>query len=262
MIKNSLKNILKNILFFVGLLAAWQLIYYLGTQVLEWWKPYAVPNPIGVWNSFVRLLMDGGLLLAVLASLKRAFLGFVISIVLGGVIGLAITNSSYLNQNLKPVLLGVQALPSICWVPFAILWYGLNEKSIIFVVVMGSIFSISLTVENGFKSVLPIYVKAAKTMGANQKDLYFRVLLPAALPTFIVGLKQGWSFAWRALMAGEVMSATIGLGYTLMMGRDTADINQVMAVMVIIVIVGIVIEKLIFDAVERKVLSKRGLIKG
>ena len=124
---------------------------------------------------------------------------------------------------------------------------------------MGSVFSISLAVESGIKEVPPIYIKAAKTMGVTPANMYTKVIFPAALPSFVAGLKQAWSFAWRALMSGEVMSASVGLGYTLMIGRDLADINQVMTVMLVIVLIGIVIDKGIFSSVENYLLKKRGL---
>ena len=196
--------------------------------------------------------MQGGRILRVLT-------GFAISLVVGVLFGILIIQSEYLSRNLKPLLLGIQTLPSVCWVPFAILWFGLNESSIIFVVVMGSVFSISLAVESGIKEVPPIYIKAAKTMGVTPANMYTKVIFPAALPSFVAGLKQAWSFAWRALMSGEVMSASVGLGYTLMIGRDLADINQVMTVMLVIVLIGIVIDKGIFSSVENYLLKKRGL---
>lgn len=189
----------------------------------------------------------------------RVLTGFAISLVVGVLFGILIIQSEYLSRNLKPLLLGIQTLPSVCWVPFAILWFGLNESSIIFVVVMGSVFSISLAVESGIKEVPPIYIKAAKTMGVTPANMYTKVIFPAALPSFVAGLKQAWSFAWRALMSGEVMSASVGLGYTLMIGRDLADINQVMTVMLVIVLIGIVIDKGIFSSVENYLLKKRGL---
>lgn len=146
--------------------------------------------------------------------------------------------------------------------PFAILWFGLGESAIIFVVVMGSAFSIAIAVESGIKSVPPIYIRAARTMGVSGQRLYTKVIFPAALPSFVSGLKQGWSFAWRALMSGEVMSASVGLGFTLTQGRDLADINQVMTVMLVIVFIGIVIDKGIFTSIEQHILRKRGLTLG
>lgn len=144
--------------------------------------------------------------------------------------------------------------------PFAILWFGLKEQAILFVVIMGSAFSVSLALENGVRSINPIYLKAARTMGASKKALYLKVIFPASLPALIAGLRQGWSFAWRALMSAEVMSASTGLGYTLILGRDLADINQVMLVMLVIIVVGICIDKFIFSSAEKRILAKRGFV--
>ncbi len=256
----KLKKIAGSIAFAIGLLILWQTLYYIGADWLKVVKPYAVPNPLGVWNSFTKLLMNGMLLSAIAYSMPRALVGFAIAIVIGIIFGILILQSEYLCRNLKPVILGIQTLPSVCWVPFAILWFGLGESAIIFVVVMGSAFSISLAVESGVKSVPPIYIKAAKTMGLNSVALYRKVIFPAALPAFVAGLKQGWSFAWRALMSGEVMSASVGLGYTLILGRDLADINQVMTVMLIIIAIGIIMDKGVFSNIENRILKKRGLI--
>ena len=155
--------------------------------------------------------------------------------------------------------MGIQTLPSICWVPFSILWFGLTQTAIIFVVIMGSAFSMAIAVDNAILNVPPIYKKAALTMGANQKQIYWKVIFPASLPELISGMKQGWSFAWRALMSGEVMTTSIGLGQTLMTGRNLADINQVMLVMVVILVVGILIDQVVFYNVAKRVLKKRGL---
>lgn len=253
------RKILGSILFFIGLLAVWQLLYVAATDWFAWAKPYAVPHPAGVAQSAKTLLMNGVLAAAVAKSMLRVLAGFLISVVVGVLFGILIIQSDYFARNLKPLLLGIQTLPSICWVPFAILWFGLKESAIIFVVVMGSVFSISLAVESGIKEVPPIYIKAAKTMGVTPGKMYTKVIFPAALPSFVAGLKQAWSFAWRALMSGEVMSASVGLGYTLMIGRDLADINQVMTVMLVIILIGIVVDKGIFSSVENHLLKQRGL---
>ena len=202
---------------------------------------------------------DGTLLEATGNSLLRGIAGFAIAVVIGVVLGLLIYQFKYLQKNLKPIILGIQTLPSVCWVPFSILWFGLTTQAILFVVIMGSTFSIAIAVDNAIKNILPIYTKAALTMGADKSQLYHYVILPASLPELVSGLKQGWSFAWRALMAGEVMTTSIGLGQTLIMGRDLADINQVMLVMLVIVIVGILIDKCIFSVIEKRLFRKRGL---
>lgn len=253
------KKIVGSIAFYIGLLLLWQLLYVVATDWFSWAKPYAVPHPSGVWASICSLFTSGTLQSAIASSILRVIIGFLIACGIGILFGILIIQSEFIARNLKPLILGIQTLPSICWVPFAILWFGLGEGAIIFVVVMGSAFSITLAVESGIKNVPPIYIKAAKTMGLSQKKLYFRVIFPAALPSFLAGLKQGWSFAWRALMSGEVMSASVGLGYTLMLGRDLADINQVMTVMLVIIFIGIIIDKGIFSSLEQHVLRKRGL---
>jgi NitT/TauT family transport system permease protein len=199
--------------------------------------------------------------IAVFASAKRIFLGYMLSIIIGIFVGLAIVRFKYLDENVSPLILGLQTLPSICWLPFSILWYGLNESAIIFVITIGSTFAVSIAIESGMKNINPLFVRAAKTMGAKGFSLYWNVIIPASLPSIISGLKQGWSFAWRALMAGEMISATKGLGQVLMVGRDLADISQVMAIMIVIVILGVAVDKLIFGRMEINIRQKWGLDK-
>ena len=249
------------ILFFLILLFLWQGTYWIGFDVLEIFKSYSVPSPLGVGRCFLELMQDGSLLQATLNSLFRGILGYAIAVLIGVALGVSLYHFKYLQRNMKPIILGIQTLPSVCWVPFSILWFGLSTQAILFVVVMGSAFGIAISVDNAIKNIPVIYTRAALTMGASRRQMYCYVLFPACLPEMIAGLKQGWSFAWRALMAGEVMTTSIGLGQTLIMGRDLADINQVMLVMIVIVVVGIVIDKCIFSVIERHVLGKRGLQK-
>lgn len=257
--KNTIKNKAQSLVFYIGIIVLWQLIYYIGVDAAGIWKSYVFPSPFGVVQSLSTLVLSGNLLIAILFSLRRVLLGYLIALVIGGAAGILITNIPYLNRNVKPLLLGIQSLPSICWVPFAILWFGLDEASILFVIIIGSVCSVSLAVEDAFGKIQPIYLKAARTMGATEKSILLHVIIPAALPSIVAGIRQSWSFAWRALMSGEVLSSCIGLGYTLMLGRDLADINQVMAVMIVIVIIGIVIDQLVFTKILRYLLYKRGL---
>jgi NitT/TauT family transport system permease protein len=253
-----IKAIALQVIFYALLLAAWQGLYFLCVPVLELWKPYAFPNPIGVGKSLYTLIEQNMLFVAVFYSLKRAIIGYFMSIGAGIVLGFFLVKFKILVSTVKPLILGIQTLPSICWVPFAILWFGLNESAIIFVIVMGSTFSIAISVDMAIRNVNPLYIKAAKTMGAKGFSLYAKVICPASLPSLITGLKQGWSFAWRSLMAGEVMSASIGLGQALTMGRDLADINRVMLIIMIIVILGVLIERLVFSIMEERILKKLG----
>lgn len=258
--ENWVKKLIEGLFFMVLLIVLWQIFYILFVDIFKIWKPYSVPSPLGVLKRFFELAAGGTLSAALGHSLLRGMVGFVIAVAIGSFLGFLIHRIPFLNRNLKPLILGIQTLPSICFVPFAILWFGLTDTAILFVVVMGSAFSMALSVEHAIKTVPPLYIKAAKTMGAGRRDLYWKVIVPACVPSFIAGLKQGWSFAWRALMAGEVMSSTIGLGQTLIAGRDMADINQVMVVMLVIVLVGILIDRCIFTHLEKKVLKKRGLL--
>lgn len=241
------------------MIAIWEVVYRLGVDVFGIWKPYLFPSPLAVFTTLVGLTKDNTLGIALLASAKRIVVGYALSIMLGISMGLTIVRVKWLDENVSALILGLQTLPSICWLPFAILWYGLNESAIIFVIAIGSTFAISMAIEAGIKNVNPLFVRAAKTMGADGIKVYWNVIIPASLPSLITGLKQGWSFAWRALMAGEMMSATKGLGQVLMVGRDLADISQVTAIMIVIVILGVAVDKLIFGKVETNIRQKWGL---
>jgi NitT/TauT family transport system permease protein len=237
----------------------WELIYKLGVEVFGIWKFYTFPAPFAVFETLIGLIADNTFGIAIIASMKRIIVGYSISILIGVTMGLIIVRFKYLDEHLSPLILGLQTLPSICWLPFAILWYGLNESSIIFVITIGSTFAIAIAIESGIKNVNPIFIRAAKTMGASGITIYWNVIIPASLPNVISGLKQGWSFAWRALMAGEMLSATKGLGQVLMVGRDLADISQVMAVMIVIIVLGLVVDKLIFGRIEVNIRQRWGL---
>jgi len=227
--------------------------------MLKIWKPYIFPSPIDVLKTLVVLIKDNTLGIAIVASLRRIVVGYALSVAIGVTLGLTIAKFKYLEENLSPLILGLQTLPSICWLPFAILWYGLTERSIIFVIAIGSTFAVAISVKYAIKNVNPLYIRAAKTMGAKGSKIYTQVILPAALPDIVSGLKQGWSFAWRALMAGEMLSSTKGLGQVLMVGRDLADISQVMAVMIVIIILGLLVDKLVFERLEKSMRHKWGL---
>lgn len=217
------------------------------------------PSPLDVAKTLWTLTIDNTLFIAISVSMKRILIGYSISVIIGMLIALVMLRFDYLSENLSSLILGLQTLPSICWLPFAILWFGLKESSIIFVIAIGSIFAISIATESGIKNINPLFIRAAKTMGAKGFKAYWNVILPAALPSIISGMKQGWSFAWRALMAGEMLSATTGLGQVLMVGRELADISQVVAVMVVIVFLGLAVDKLLFERVENNIRYKWGL---
>ncbi len=247
--------------FFTILILIWAAVYEVNVNVLEVWEPYSFPSPLDFFKTLVHLIKDNTILIATVASLKRLFLGYLVSLGLGLLLGLIIVSNKYIDDNMSSLILGLQTLPSICWLPFAILWYGINESAIIFLISIGSTFAISMALVDAIKNVNPLYIRAARTMGAKGVKLYTTVVIPAALPSLISGMKQGWSFAWRALMAGEMLSSTKGLGQVLMVGRDLADISQVLVIMVVIVVLGVIFEKLIFGNIENRIRIRFGLTK-
>jgi NitT/TauT family transport system permease protein len=237
----------------VALLVLWAALSRWGP-----WPPYLFPGPVDVGQALWAGLADGSIVGGVVVSLKRLVIGFGISVVVGVVIGLLNARFTLMRETLGLLVLGLQALPSICWLPLALLWFGLNESAVIFVVVMGSLLSVALAVEDAVRHIPAIYLKAARNMGASGLMLYRTVVLPASLPTVVSGLKQGWSFAWRALMAGELLFVGPGLGRLLMLGRDLNDMAQVIAVMLVIVAVGLAFDRLVFNRIERKLAAERG----
>ncbi len=156
--------------------------------------------------------------------------------------------------------MGLQALPSICWLPLAILWFGLSEAAIVFVVVMGSLLAIAIASEDGVNQIDPLLLRQARALGVRRARLYTKVLLPGALPGIVTGLKLGWSFAWRALMAGELLFVSGGLGQLLHVGRELLDVSQVIAVMAAIVLVGVLVDRLLFQTVELRIRRRWGLL--
>jgi NitT/TauT family transport system permease protein len=202
---------------------------------------------------------DGRLGEAIARSMGRLAQGYGLSVLVGVPLGIFLGRLLFVRRLLRPLVVGLQALPSICWLPLALLWFGLTETSIIFVVVMGSVLAIAIAVEDGVRNVDPLLLRVSSTYGIRGARFYGGVLLPAALPGIVTGLKLGWSFAWRALMAGELLYVSGGLGQLLTMGRELMEIPQVMAVMVAIILVGTFIDRVLFQTVEVRVRRRWGL---
>jgi NitT/TauT family transport system permease protein len=204
---------------------------------------------------------DGRLGAAVARSLGRLVQGYLLSVAIGVPLGIALARSETLRRAIRPIVLGLQALPSICWLPLAILWFGLSEPAILFVVVMGSLLSIAIAAEDAVAGVDPVLLRAAGTLGVRGVRFHVGVLLPAALPGILTGLKLGWSFAWRALMAGELLFVAGGLGQLLQAGREVLDAAQVMGVMVTIIAIGMAVDRILFRILELRVRRRWGLLE-
>lgn len=201
------------------------------------------------------------LLRANVVSLVRLAVGFVISIVLGTALGAAMWRWPELDKFLGPLFLGLQTLPSVCWVPLAVLTFGLNERGILFVLVMGSFFAVAIALRDGLRTIPPLYQRAGLMMGARGWKLYRYVLLPASLPAMASSLRQGFSFAWRSLMGAELIFAVQrhGLGFLLSTGRDFNDVAQVVSVLIVMVVIGMVVDRLGFARLQKAVHARFGL---
>ncbi len=252
--RNDKIHLLVQVVFFVGLFALWQIVITIGV-----WPEFIFPSPLGVVRALARGIENGTFLIGTVMSMQRILLGFGLSAVIGVGLGLLLGRVKLLDQTIGSMLLGLQALPSICWLPLALLWFGLSEQAILFVVIMGALLSITLATQAGVKNTPPIYLRAARNLGTKGWRLYALVILPAALPAIITGMKLGWSFAWRSLMAAELLYVSQGLGQLLTMGRDLNDMSQVIAVMILIITLGLVVDRLVFAPIESRVRERWGL---
>jgi NitT/TauT family transport system permease protein len=249
-----LKRTLRYALFYSSLIGLWALL-----ARLHVWPPYIFPTPWGVADTLRAGFADHSFWIAIAVSMKRMLIGYGISVALGLFLGLGIASNKFLEDTVGGLLVSLQSLPSICWLPIAVLWFGLTEKAILFVVIMGSLLSVTISMETGRKQLPKIYSMAGKNLGARGFNLFWHVTLPASLPYIVTGLKQGWAFAWRSLISGEMIFVTLGLGQLLMMGRDLNDMSQVVAVMILIVALGYIIDGLIFKTIESRLQQRWGL---
>jgi NitT/TauT family transport system permease protein len=246
---------LRRLVFFALLMGFWEILSRLGV-----WNATLFPSPVQVAQSLGRSLADGSLIHATADSLRRILAGYALSLLIGVPLGVLLARVKWMEETVGSLVMGLQTLPSICWLPLALLWFGLSDTAILFVVVMGALLAVTVAVRDGVMNVPPVYLRAAQTMGTRPLALYTEVLLPAALPTILTGAKLGWSFAWRSLMAGELLFVSSGLGHMLTMGRELADMSQVIAVMLVIIGLGLLTDYAIFGALENRVRERWGML--
>ncbi len=249
-----MKKTIRQLAFYLWLIAVWQVVCD-----LKIWPPYLFPSPGNVLEALQAGFADRSLVIGIGISMKRIALGYGLSVVLGIGLGFLIAASEFLEATLGGLVLSLQSLPSLCWLPLAVLWFGLSEKAILFVVVMGSFLAVTINTQAGVRHVPRIYLMAGRNLGAEGARLFAHVLLPASLPHLVSGLKQGWAFAWRSLISGEMIFVSLGLGHLLMMGRDLNDMSQVLAVMAVIMAIGHLVDRLIFERLESRIRLKWGL---
>jgi NitT/TauT family transport system permease protein len=236
-------------------------------QVLIWAevKPrYTFPSPGDVWSTTVEQWQEGTLPEAIWLSLSRGMLGFLASVAIGTPLGLVVARVKPLRTALAPILSGLQSLPSVAWVPAGILWFGLSPATIYFVVLLGAVPSIANGTISGIDQVPPLYLRVGRVLGAKGLRAARYIVMPAALPGYLGGLKQGWAFAWRSLMAAELITQSprlgTGLGQLLDTGRQLFDVSLVFAMIIAILVVGVAVDRIVFSPLERGVLRRRGLL--
>ncbi len=241
---------MRTIAFSAVVIALWALLTSRGSPLL--------PGPAAVTRALLSSVADGTLPAAILRTLARLGVGYVVALVIGVPLGVALARVRFVKETLGPIVLGMSAVPSICWLPLAILWFGLSELAIQVVVVCGAVLPIAIATESAVSQVPPSIDRAARTMGARGTRLLLTVTLPAALPGILAGAKLGWTFALRSLMAGELLFVSGGLGQMLETGRDLGDTALVVAIVLVIVVIGRASEVLLFGRVDRLIARRWG----
>jgi len=254
-LKIDLEYLANITLFIATFIGIWQLVF-----MLNIWPKVSMPSPVMVAESFASLLQNLTLIISIAMTMYRLVVGFATSIIIGVTIGLAMVKFPGFGKTMNSFAVGLQSFPSVAWVPFAILLIGLNDFGILFVVIMSSVFSVMMSTYSGISNISPIYIRAARNMGAKSFSLFRYVMIPAATPSLLIGIKQAWSFAWHALIGAEILiAASVGLGHILLVGREFQLMDQIIASMITIFSIGLLFDRVMFSKLEDKVRDKWGL---
>ncbi|MET9544550.1 ABC transporter permease [Streptomyces sp. NPDC006627] len=241
-------------------LVVWQVL--VSFKVVD--DPSKLPSPSAVWDEVRTAWLQGTLLDYIWTSVSRGLLGFLLALAIGTPLGLIVARVRFIRAAIGPILSGLQSLPSVAWVPPAVLWLGLNNQMMYAVILLGAVPSIANGLVSGVDQVPPLFLRAGRTLGATGLRHTWHIVLPAALPGYLAGLKQGWAFSWRSLMAAEIIASSpelgVGLGQLLENGRNASSMPMIFLAIFLILIVGIAIDLLIFSPLERRVLRGRGLL--
>ncbi|MEU9140692.1 ABC transporter permease [Streptomyces sp. NPDC048404] len=254
------EKVLPPLIAFVIVLAAWQAL--ITFKIVD--DPTKLPSPSDVWAEVQDAWLQGTLLDYIWTSVSRGLLGFLFALVIGTPLGLLVARVKFVRAAIGPILSGLQSLPSVAWVPPAVIWLGLDNKMMYAVILLGAVPSIANGLVSGVDQVPPLFLRAGRTMGATGLRGTWHIVMPAALPGYLAGLKQGWAFSWRSLMAAEIIASSpdlgVGLGQLLENGRNASSMPMVFLAIFLILFVGIAIDLIVFSPVERWVLRSRGLL--
>lgn len=241
------------------LVGVWQAVVWSG------WKPeYVLPGPFAVFGRVLTDLGEGSLVTATAITMRRALVGYLAATVIGVAFGIAVARLSVMRDAVGSLITGVQTMPSIAWFPLAILLFQLSERAILFVIVLGAAPAIANGLIQGVDQIPPLLLRAGRVLGARGLASYRHIILPAALPGFVGGMKQGWAFSWRSLMAGElllIIAQRPSLGVRLQFAREFSDAAGLLATMLNILLIGIVVDSVFFGRMEHLIRRRWGLIE-
>jgi NitT/TauT family transport system permease protein len=237
-------------------LIIWQLVHLTG------WKQNVVKGPATVFSDLWQQLHHALLWRAIGTTLRRAVLGYSLALVIGSVIGVLVARIPPLRAAVGSIITGLQTMPSIAWFPFAIILFGETTLAILFVMILGAAPSIANGLISGVDYTPPLLLRAGRTMGLRGFTLYRYLVLPASVPAYVAGMKQGWAFAWRSLMAGELLVLIFGqssIGQLLSQDQDTFDFAGATSIIIVILVIGIAVDML-FTKLDLAVRRRRGLL--
>jgi sulfonate transport system permease protein len=221
----------------------------------------AIPSPALVWQAFLDGVRDGSIPTAAAKTLIRLAFSFVVAVAFGVALGLALALNEFARRSIRPLVVALQITPFVAWVPLAVVWFGATERAVVFVAIVGSFPAMTLATIQAIRQVPPLYERAGRTLGATGWRLYRKVIFPAALPGVMGGLQQAWGFAWKALMAGELVVAAAratGLGYLL--GRAGENVPTLLAALAVILVIGVAVDYILFGQLDRRIRRRRGLL--
>jgi NitT/TauT family transport system permease protein len=220
-----------------------------------------LPSPGAVWHAFAAGVADGTIPEAALKTLIRLVFSFATAIVVGTALGAGLALNEFARRSVRPLVVALQIAPSIAWLPLAVVWFGATERAVVFVTIVGAFPSVTLATISAFRQVPPLLTRAGRTLGAEGWELYRSVIFPAALPAYVAGLQQAWGFAWKALMAAELLltaARATGLGHLL--AQEQLDVPAVLATLGVIVLIGVAVDYLVFTLLDRRIRGRRGLL--
>jgi len=259
--RNTAVSVWSNLWPKIGALAIglflWQLVVW-----SEWKPEYIFPGPGKTFSTLWEMLREGTIWEATLTTMRRAFVGYVVAVLIGLIIGGLVARIRAVRAAFGSFITGIQTMPSIAWFPLAIVLFQLSERAILFVVVLGAAPAIANGLISGADNIPPVLLRAGKVLGARGWNSFRHIVFPASLPGLVSGLKQGWAFAWRSLMAGELLVIIKGkpsIGSLLQENRAVNDYRGLLAVMIVIFVIGIIVDSVVFGRLEKAIRRRWGL---